>query len=96
MLWNGYSGATSGSIGISAFPSLHVATAVLFALYASRRSRIAGALLWAFAAVIMIGSVVLAWHYAVDGYAGAFISLATWKLTGLWLERFSPEGVAKA
>jgi hypothetical protein len=96
MLWNGYSGATSGSIGISAFPSLHVATAVLFALYASRRSRIAGALLWVFAAVIMIGSVVLAWHYAVDGYAGALISLAIWELTGLWLERFSPEGVAKA
>jgi len=96
MLWNGYSGATMGSIGISAFPSIHVATAVLFALYASRRSRIAGALLWAFAATIMLGSVVLAWHYAIDGYAGALISLTIWKLTGRWLDRFSPEGVATA
>ena len=96
MLWKGYTGVTAGSIGISAFPSLHVATAVLFALYASRRSRLAGALLWAFAALIMVGSVVLGWHYAVDGYAGALISLAIWKLTGRWLGRFAPEGIARA
>ena len=96
MLWSGYIGSGAGSIGISAFPSIHVATAVLFALYASRRSRVAGALMWAFAATIMVGSVVLAWHYAVDGYAGALISLTIWKLTGRWLDRFSPEGVAKA
>ena len=38
LLWSGYIGETSGSIGISAFPSLHVAMAVLFALYATRRS----------------------------------------------------------
>lgn len=96
MLWNGYVGATSGSLGISAFPSVHVATAVLFALYACRRSMIAGAMLWAFAGVIMVGSVVLAWHYAVDGYAGAMISIAIWKLTGLWVNRYSPEGIARA
>lgn len=82
ILWSGYTGETSGSIGISAFPSMHVASSVLFALYASRRSAIAGAVAWAFAGVIMIGSVVLAWHYAVDGYAGAALTVLIWKAVG--------------
>jgi membrane-associated phospholipid phosphatase len=89
MLWQGYSAAT-GSIGISAFPSMHVATAVLFALYATRRSRLAGAVMWMFVAAIMVGSIVLAWHYALDGYAGALIALLVWKATGLFLDRFAP------
>jgi membrane-associated phospholipid phosphatase len=94
MLWSGYTGATSGSIGISAFPSMHVAMAVLFALYATRRSRLAGMLMWAFAGVIMVSSVVLGWHYALDGYAGALLSVAIWKACGSFLSRFAPEGVA--
>ena len=32
--------------------------------------------------MIMLGSVVLAWHYAVDGYAGALIAWAIWSLVG--------------
>ncbi|UVK41626.1 phosphatase PAP2 family protein [Mesorhizobium sp. AR10] len=94
LLWSGYIGATHGSIGISAFPSMHVAMAVLFALYATRRSRLAGLLMWAFAAIIMVGSVVLGWHYALDGYAGALISIAIWKACGYFLVRFAPDGVA--
>lgn len=94
LLWSGYTGATNGSIGISAFPSLHVAMAVLFALYATRRSRLAGLLMWAFAGIIMVGSVVLGWHYALDGYAGALISIAIWKACGYFLIRFAPAGVA--
>lgn len=82
MLWNSYIGVRPGSAGISAFPSMHVATAVLIALYATHRSRVAGILLWAFAAVIMVGSVILGWHYAVDGYAGALLALAIWKAVG--------------
>ena len=91
LLWSGYIGETSGSIGISAFPSLHVAMAVLFALYATRRSRLAGVLMWAFAVIIMVGSVVLGWHYALDGYAGALVSLTIWKACGYFLARFAPE-----
>lgn len=96
MLWNGYTGATQGSIGISAFPSLHVATATLFALYAWRRSRLAGIVMSGYAGVIMVGSVALAWHYAVDGYAGAAITLTIWKLTGWWLARYPQQGVEPA
>ncbi|ESX86560.1 hypothetical protein X756_18320 [Mesorhizobium sp. LSHC412B00] len=94
IVWSGYIGATRGSLGISAFPSMHVAMAVLFALYATRRSRLAGLLMWAFAAIIMVGSVVLGWHYAVDGYASVLISIAIWKACGYFLGKFAPEGVA--
>ena len=93
MLWSGYTGATSGSIGISAFPSMHVAMAVLFALYATRRSRLVGVLVSVFAGMIMIGSVALGWHYAVDGYAGALLTLMIWKACGYFLARFAPAGV---
>lgn len=82
MLWSGFTGASSGSIGISAFPSMHVASAVLFAIYAARRSVYAGVVMWCFAAIVMLGSVALGWHYAVDGYAGALITIAIWKAVG--------------
>ncbi|MGX9144627.1 phosphatase PAP2 family protein [Mesorhizobium sp. 128a] len=65
---------------------------VLFALYATRRSRLVGLLMWAYAAIIMIGSVVLGWHYAMDGYASVLISIAIWKACGRVLARFAPDG----
>lgn len=86
-LWGGYQGLPSGSMGISAFPSMHVASAVLIALHATRLSARLGILMWIFAALIMLGSVVLGWHYAIDGYAGALIALAIWKITGAALSR---------
>ncbi|HEV7256050.1 MAG TPA: phosphatase PAP2 family protein [Mesorhizobium sp.] len=82
LLWDGYSGTGQASLGISAFPSLHVATSVLMALYAGNRWRHAGPPLWAFAGLVMVGSVALGWHYAVDGYAGALIAVAVWKALG--------------
>jgi len=69
---------------ISAFPSMHVASSTLLAIFAFRWSRWAGLALSAFALGIMIGSVLLAWHYAVDGYAGALLAVLCWKMAG-WL-----------
>lgn len=71
---------------ISAFPSMHVASTVLMTFFAFGISRIAGIIAVFFTLSIMIGSVLLAWHYAVDGYAGALIAAASWKLSG-WLVR---------
>lgn len=68
--------------GISAMPSLHVALAVLFALIASSRSRLLGTLLALYAVAIHVGSVVLAWHYAIDGYLGAAMAVACWTVAG--------------
>lgn len=74
---------------ISAFPSMHVASSVLMAIFLSRVSRLLGIFASVFALGIMIGSVLLAWHYAVDGYAGGAIALAAWYVAG-WLVRGFP------
>jgi membrane-associated phospholipid phosphatase len=86
-LWQGFTGARVGSAGISAFPSMHVATATLFVLAARRVGRgafLLGAVYWL---AIMVGSVLLGWHYAVDGYAGAALALLAWRLAGLYARR---------
>lgn len=85
LLWSVYT-AENRVNGISAFPSMHVASSVLMAIFAFQWSRLAGYLMSAFALIIMIGSVLLAWHYAVDGYAGAVIAWLSWQAAG-WLVR---------
>jgi hypothetical protein len=79
MLWSGY--ASGGPMaGISAFPSMHVASSALLACYAFSYARWAGIVLTLFLGVILIGSVMLGWHYAVDGYVGIAIAWASWKV----------------
>ncbi|PWK55642.1 PAP2 superfamily protein [Silicimonas algicola] len=76
-LWHGHVG--DGELaGISAMPSMHVATSVLMAFYATTYARWAAWLMWGFALAILIGSVHLGWHYAIDGYLGAAIAWACW------------------
>jgi len=74
--------------GISAFPSMHVASSVLMAIFLRRISRLLGLMATIFAVGIMLGSVLLAWHYAVDGYAGAVIAVLAWIVAG-WLVRLT-------
>lgn len=83
MLWRGYqnASATTGS-GISAMPSLHVATCVLMARAAFALNRKAGLLLSLFALVIWVGSVHLGWHYAIDGLVSLALVLPIWTLSG--------------
>jgi len=81
MLWNGYL-ENSGYMGISAFPSMHNASAVLFALAFRHINKYLGWFFMAYAAVILVTSVHLAWHYAVDGYAAIIISCTCWWLCG--------------
>lgn len=73
--------------GISAFPSLHVAMATLFALTAFHIDRRLGWAMSAFAVVIFFGSIHLGWHYAVDGYVSAVVVAALWFGTGRVLDR---------
>ena len=44
-----------------------------------------GHVMLAFLLCIIIGSVHLAWHYAVDAYAGILIAVIMWKLSGVAL-----------
>lgn len=72
--------------GITAMPSMHVALACLFWLSARHVSRWVGYAAFIFLIVIMLGSVHLAWHYAIDGYASIAITLGLWRLAGYWIE----------
>ena len=64
--------------------------AVLLAIFGWRKSHRLGFALSAFAAIILVGSVHLAWHYAVDGLAAIVIAFACWATAGAmtrrWLE----------
>lgn len=78
--------------GISAMPSMHVAIAVLFALwlqsYNNKWLTLVG---WCYAAVIYISSIHLGWHYATDGPVSAVFVIAVWWIIGkVQLER-SPD-----
>lgn len=76
--------------GISAMPSMHVASTTLLALYGFRYARWAGVLLGLFAVSIMVGSVHLGWHYAIDGYFGAALAVICWRLSITLTDRFLP------
>lgn len=81
MLWAGYK--EGGAVeGISAMPSMHNGTALLFALAGYKVSRTMGRILLAHAALIFIGSVHLAWHYAVDSYVAWALVLVLWWALG--------------
>lgn len=87
LLWHDQSRVSvSSAYGISAMPSMHVASAALLALLGWRLHPAAGIALTLFFAVILVGSVHLAWHYAVDGYVAAVGAALIWMLSG-WLSR---------
>ena len=60
--------------GIAAFPSLHVGIIALFAFFMFKVSRKAGIAMIIYTAIVQIGSVLLGWHYAVDGYAAILLA----------------------
>ena len=82
-LWRNYESGEGMINGISAMPSMHVGTSILFAIlgFASGK-RWLGWLLTLFATLILIGSVHLGWHYAIDGYVGAAVAFICWWIAG--------------
>ena len=90
-LWTSYSDKllAAGS-GISAFPSVHVATATMVAVYLASRSRwfiVPGVL---YVAAILFISVLSGYHYAIDGYVAIIAVVLVWR----WLRRRDPAGEA--
>ena len=73
--------------GITAMPSMHVSLAFLFFLAMRHVSRAAAWAFGIFFAAILIGSVHLAYHYAVDVYVSIIVTAAIWKLAGWWSAR---------
>jgi hypothetical protein len=83
LLWDSYLGGPSLVKGISAMPSMHVATCVLLALLCfAAGQRWFGRFFLVFTATIFVASIHLAWHYAIDGYVGAAVALVTWFVAG--------------
>lgn len=79
-LWRAFQGP-AGALpfeGIAAMPSLHVGVAVYFMFWAWGGSRWLGILSLLYAVTIMVGSVHLGWHYAIDGYVGALVAFGCW------------------
>ncbi|MBV6632262.1 MAG: phosphatase PAP2 family protein [Alphaproteobacteria bacterium] len=64
--------------GPSAFPSMHISTTFLISLYVHKHSPKFAIVTWVFFAVIMVGSVVLLWHYAIDSYASLITTYVIW------------------
>jgi hypothetical protein len=76
-LWSWW--AAVGASCISAFPSIHVAMPALYACVARGWLRVAFIV---YTLITLVGSFMLAWHYALDGYAGILGAIACWWLAG--------------
>jgi hypothetical protein len=83
LLWQGYLG-NGQFYGISAMPSMHVALPTLYVLVGFRTRRWLGWVFVAYLLAILIGSVHLGWHYAIDGYVSILAVWVVWVAVGLW------------
>jgi hypothetical protein len=84
VLWSAYQQHLEGfGFGVSALPSVHVASAVLVALFGFALSRVLGMILSIIALCTFASSVALGWHYPLDGYVGAALALLIWWAAGV-------------
>jgi hypothetical protein len=84
-LGNGKDGVINGAV--MAMPSLHVAAAFSLYLVGRATHRVLGWALGLFTLAILIATVHLGWHYAIDGYAGILGAWAIWRAVGYGLRR---------
>lgn len=88
LLWHWYAeGIVVPGAGISAMPSLHVAVAFSFVLLAQAHDRRLALAALAFTLLILVGSVHLGWHYAIDGYISIAATWLIWHIVGWGLQR---------
>jgi len=64
--------------GISAMPSMHIAIGTLDALLLHRLGRLPSVLGWGYLALLLVGSVYMGWHYAIDSYVSLAAVLIIW------------------
>jgi hypothetical protein len=84
-LWSLHSrGMTGFGSGISAFPSVHVGLIMLNALFLWDFDRRLGLAAFAYVGFVLMSSVYLAWHYAIDGY----VAIAAVLVIHFCLKRF--------
>jgi hypothetical protein len=88
-LWHYYENHEYGHLfAISAMPSMHIALTFLLVLVARRR--ITRVLSIIFTIIVSLACIHLAWHYAIDIYAGIIGAWLIWWIVGLCLRRRMP------
>ena len=93
LVWRGYIGEPGvPSLGIAAFPSMHVCMVALIWVYARAQSRIWGWIAFVYMIAIVIGSVHLGWHYLVDGLFSIIGAWVVWvvslRFAEYWFRRW--------
>jgi hypothetical protein len=81
-LWAGHMGEPGFLRGISAMPSVHNASALLMVLVVWNKTLFVRSVAVIHALLIFIGSIHLAWHYAVDSYLAWAMALVIWWAAG--------------
>jgi len=86
MLWKFHESGEAGlGSGISAFPSMHVANAVLFVLLTAHVGKAVKWIAVLYGGVVVFSSVHLGWHYAVDAYFSIIVTVLLWRGVGRFL-----------
>lgn len=76
-LWEMHVAGNSGlGTGISAFPSMHMALITMNVLFLRELKPSWAPWGWAYTAILLVSSVYLGWHYAVDGIASIAVVVA--------------------
>jgi hypothetical protein len=88
-LWADYATQAWPRVGISAMPSMHVAVATLIVLVGFGIHRVVGIPALVYLGVTVVGSVHLAWHYAIDAYASIPLTVGVWWAAGGFLRSWS-------
>lgn len=73
--------------GPAALPSVHVAMATLFTVHSFKYWPLLGWIMLPYVIVIQLGSFLLSWHYALDGYVGAAAMILIWWAAGKYFDR---------
>lgn len=63
-------------------PSMHVALVALYFFALRKKSNLTRWIVGGFALAILIGSVHLGYHYAIDGYVSILVTGLLWWLSG--------------
>jgi hypothetical protein len=93
-LWQSFKAGAGEVEGISAMPSLHIAITTLIILMAFKRKNYGFmSFMLPFCILIFFGSIILGWHYAIDGYIGAAIAIVSWYAAGGITRWYMPDGV---
>jgi hypothetical protein len=86
--------STVGS-GIAAMPSMHVALPALLACSTWTSRRILSAVFIVYTVFVVVSSIQLGWHYAIDGYVAVLLVLPIWHIAGLLTRRWERSRVSQ-